>query len=236
MSHATVASAKTGSLATSLLKYCIMAAIPAAILGFVSGHLQWWRAWWFVGLTAASQVMTVFFVRRVNPGLLEERSRIRKGTKSWDKVLVPLVGAVGPLAIWCAAAWDVRFHWPPAVSIEWTAAAFAVSALAAVVMAWAMVTNRFFSATVRIQEERGHHVIDSGPYRYVRHPGYSGAIAFTLASPIALGSWVALVPAACTVVALVVRTVLEDRTLRAELAGYEDYTRKVRNRLVPGIW
>ncbi len=98
------------------------------------------------------------------------------------------------------------------------------------------MTNPFFSATVRIQEGRGHSVIDSGPYRYVRHPGYCGALAFSIASPVALGSWFALIPAAFTAAVLVIRTSLEDRTLRAELEGYREYARRVPNRLVPGLW
>jgi protein-S-isoprenylcysteine O-methyltransferase Ste14 len=99
-----------------------------------------------------------------------------------------------------------------------------------------MVTNRFFSATVRIQADRGHVVVDRGPYRYVRHPGYAGALAFTLASPVALGSWRALIPAALTAAVLVLRTALEDRTLRAELTGYREYAGRVPGRLVPGLW
>jgi protein-S-isoprenylcysteine O-methyltransferase Ste14 len=99
-----------------------------------------------------------------------------------------------------------------------------------------MAVNRFFAVTVRIQTERGHAVADTGPYRYVRHPGYIGMIAFTLASPVALGSWRALVPAAVVAVALVVRTALEDRTLRAELPGYTDYAARVPQKLVPGLW
>ena len=93
-----------------------------------------------------------------------------------------------------------------------------------------------FSATVRIQEERGHVVIDFGPYEYVRHPGYTGALAFSLASPVALGSWLALIPAVFLALVLAVRTALEDRTLRAELKGYEEYASRVRSRLVPGLW
>ncbi|MBZ5586697.1 MAG: isoprenylcysteine carboxylmethyltransferase family protein [Acidobacteriia bacterium] len=101
---------------------------------------------------------------------------------------------------------------------------------------WAMVTNRFFSATVRIQEDRGHVVVDGGPYRHMRHPGYVGALAFTVASPVALGSWLALIPAVLTSALLVVRTALEDRTLRRELNGYREYANRVRYRLAPGVW
>jgi protein-S-isoprenylcysteine O-methyltransferase Ste14 len=99
-----------------------------------------------------------------------------------------------------------------------------------------MATNRFYSRYVRIQTERGHTVVMTGPYRFVRHPGYVGIIVFMLASGLALGSLWALIPAGILVVILVVRTGLEDRTLQAELPGYKEYARHVRYRLVPGVW
>jgi protein-S-isoprenylcysteine O-methyltransferase Ste14 len=213
-----------------------MGLVLASLLRLISGRADWSRAWFYVAFTLGFQVMVGIVLQRVNPDLLVERSRLQKGTKPWDKVLAPAVGILGPLAIWCVTALDVRFHWPPAVSIWWSIAAFTVCTLGCLVTFWAMVTNRFFSATVRIQAERGHIVVDGGPYRYVRHPGYSGAIAFTIASPVALGSWLALIPAVLTAAVLIVRTALEDRTLRIELEGYQDYTRRVPGRLVPGLW
>jgi len=99
-----------------------------------------------------------------------------------------------------------------------------------------MGVNPFFEKTVRIQSERGHRVIDTGPYSFVRHPGYLGFAGWILSTPLLLGSWWALIPAILSTVCLVVRTALEDRTLRMELAGYEEYIHRVRYRLVPGIW
>ena len=99
-----------------------------------------------------------------------------------------------------------------------------------------MTANRFFSTMVRIQEERGHVVASSGPYRYVRHPGYVGYITAAFATALALGSLWALVPAGLGMCAFVVRTALEDKTLQKELAGYKEYTQRVRYRLLPGVW
>ena len=105
------------------------------------------------------------------------------------------------------------------------------------ILTWAMSVNTYFEKTVRIQHDRGHRVIDSGPYRIVRHPGYLGTIfGFALAGPLLLGSWWAFVPAVIAVVCLVIRTVLEDRTLQKELDGYDAYTQNVRYRLLPGVW
>jgi protein-S-isoprenylcysteine O-methyltransferase Ste14 len=104
-------------------------------------------------------------------------------------------------------------------------------------LTWAMAVNTHFEKTVRIQHDRGHRVIDSGPYRIVRHPGYLGAIlGFTLAAPLLLGSWWSFVPAVAAVVCLIIRTSLEDRTLQNELDGYKDYAQNVRYRLLPGLW
>jgi protein-S-isoprenylcysteine O-methyltransferase Ste14 len=230
------ATGRQPSLALSFIKYGGMGLVLASVLRLVSGRADWSRAWIYVGLAVGFSVVTGIILARLSPDLLKERSRVRKGTKSWDKWLVPFVALVGPLGIWCVAALDVRAHWPPAVPLWWSAAAFAVCVMGLLFTFWAMLTNRFFSATVRIQEERGHVVIDGGPYRYVRHPGYTGALAFSIASPVALGSWLALIPAALLALVLAVRTALEDRTLRAELKGYEAYASRVRYRLAPGLW
>jgi len=217
------------------IKYCISALVVAGVLMLLSGRPGWIRGWALVGLTFGLQVAVGVVLTRTSPELLVERSRMQKGTKKWDKILAPVV-ALGPLVVFGMAAWDVRFQWPPAVPIAWSLAALAVCCLGGALTAWAMAANRFFSGTVRIQSERGHSVVDGGPYRYLRHPGYTGALAFTLAAPVALGSWRALIPAAVVAAVLVIRTALEDRTLRIELAGYAEYAARVRKRLVPAVW
>lgn len=99
-----------------------------------------------------------------------------------------------------------------------------------------MNSNPYFYATVRVQEERGHQTITSGPYQYVRHPGYVGAILWIISAPLVLGSWWALIPGGLTAALLIVRTALEDRSLQAELTGYAEYAGRVRYRLLPGVW
>jgi protein-S-isoprenylcysteine O-methyltransferase Ste14 len=220
----------------SLVRYAMTAALLAVVLFLGSGRLDWMRAWLLIGVTVGAQIGVGVALQRISPDLLTERSRFPKDTAPWDKVLAPLVALVGPVAVWLTAAWDMRVGWPPAVPVLWSALAFAVCVLGIFLTSWAMATNRFFTSTVRIQAERGHVPIESGPYRYMRHPGYSGALAFTLASPVALGSWRALIPAALTAAVLVLRTALEDRTLRAGLPGYEDYSRRTRSRLLPPVW
>jgi protein-S-isoprenylcysteine O-methyltransferase Ste14 len=103
-------------------------------------------------------------------------------------------------------------------------------------LVWSMVANAYFSLIVRIQADRSHQVVSSGPYRFVRHPGYLGSILFFLSTSLLLGSWWALIPGAAAALLIVIRTALEDRTLHAELPGYADYVERVRYRLLPGIW
>jgi protein-S-isoprenylcysteine O-methyltransferase Ste14 len=115
-------------------------------------------------------------------------------------------------------------------------AALVVVALGYAMLTWATVSNAFFSLAYRIQDDRGHRVATGGPYRYVRHPGYLGSVAFELMTPIMLGSLWALVPGALSALLLVVRTAREDRGLQADLEGYSEYANHVRFRLIPGIW
>lgn len=214
----------------------IIAGLVLVIPLSVSGRLEWTRGWIYAGMAVAFGVLASYWLRRVSPDLIVERSRMQKGTKGWDKLLAPVVAIVGPMATWLVAALDVRWHWPPAVPAAWSAVAFLLCMAGWAFTFWAMLTNRFFSATVRIQNDRGHHVVDGGPYRFVRHPGYTGAALFTLATPVALGSWQALIPAAATVAVLVLRTALEDRTLQRELEGYREFTGRTRYRLIPWLW
>lgn len=223
-------------LTRALIKYCIAAALMIGVLMLISGRPAWWQAWVYVGLAISAQFTVGLTLRRCAADLIEERSRIQSGTKYWDKFLAPIVALVGPLAMWAVAGWDVRRHWPPSISPQMTAVALLLCLLGIVLTAWAMLTNRFFSGTVRIQSDRGHVVVDRGPYARLRHPGYTGALLFTLATPAALGSRIAFVPAAVTGAVLILRTALEDRTLRAELPGYAEYAARVRSRLLPGIW
>lgn len=122
------------------------------------------------------------------------------------------------------------------ISLTVQLTALAIIALGYALITWAVAVNRFFSAAVRIQRDRGHQVITTGPYRWVRHPGYTGDSIAILAAPLALGSLWALVPAGLTTILLIVRTRLEDQTLQAEPAGYKAYTQQTRYRLIPGLW
>jgi protein-S-isoprenylcysteine O-methyltransferase Ste14 len=177
--------------------------------------------------------MVVF--AKVQPGLVEERRRWREG-KAWDRPLVFLVGLVGPAVVQLVCGLDKRFGWSADVPTAVQVGAGVAFAAGIAVTAWAMAVNAFFSATVRIQTDRGQHPVADGPYRVVRHPAYAAMIVGTAAGPVLLGALAGLIPAAIVIIIFIARTALEDRTLRDELPGYTEYARRVRWRLVPGLW
>ncbi|MFH1486913.1 MAG: isoprenylcysteine carboxylmethyltransferase family protein [Chloroflexota bacterium] len=211
------------------------------ILGIVfipAGRIDYWQGWLFVGVNVVviSALLTRFVTNPDFRGLGKERMKPGPGTKWWDKVFyafyVPaffLVIVVGCLDVG-RFVWTTELPWPVYI-IGAVALAFSD-----VLVMWAMWTNKFFSSVVRIQTDRGQTVVQSGPYRFVRHPGYVAAILMGVGSSLTLGSLWGLVPAATVAILLVVRTYLEDITLRRELPGYADYARKVRHRLLPGVW
>ncbi|HKS26461.1 MAG TPA: isoprenylcysteine carboxylmethyltransferase family protein [Pyrinomonadaceae bacterium] len=129
-----------------------------------------------------------------------------------------------------------RFHWSDTVPLWLQLTALAGFALSLNLDVWARAVNNYFTVDVRLQRERGHHVVMRGPYRYIRHPGYTSALVSAFLSALALGSWVALIPAAIYALVLLRRTILEDRFLRENLEGYSSYTTQVRYRLLPGLW
>jgi protein-S-isoprenylcysteine O-methyltransferase Ste14 len=205
----------------------------------ISWKWDWWQAWVYGLIGVLGFVVSRLLVNRRHPDLIAERAKMmqHKDTQPWDEVLARLVGLGGAL-IPLAAGLDVKYDWSK------TDFSFAVEVIALVLMligyaigSWALMENRFFSGVVRIQKERGHHVISAGPYAVVRHPGYAGALLTYFAAPLLLDSPWTFVPVIFMTVVLVIRTALEDRTLKHELPGYKEYaTQKTRYRLLPGIW
>ena len=154
----------------------------------------------------------------------------------WDKVLAPLMALSVSFPLVIVAGLDHRFDWSPAFPLWLIVLGFILISIGYAFAAWALVENRFFSSVVRIQVDRGHVVCDSGPYRMVRHPGYAGTILALPGIVLALSSVWTMIPAVVALIIAVIRTALEDRALQEELPGYRDYTRRVRYRLIPGVY
>jgi protein-S-isoprenylcysteine O-methyltransferase Ste14 len=203
----------------------------------VSGRWDWWQVWTYAAATVVSFIASRAMATRKHPGILKERAQSmeHKDTKPFDKIAVSLLTLL-MLVQQIVAGLDGRYRWSPRLGTGVNMAAFALVILGYIFSSWALVENAFFSGTVRIQKERGHHVVSTGPYRIIRHPGYSGALLCYIAIPLLFDSLWTYVPTVLLFALLVVRTALEDRTLRKELPGYEEFTRVTRWRLMPGIW
>ncbi len=203
-----------------------------------AGTLRWWQAWLFTLMVFVAGIGGHIWADRRHPGLLAERDNADKteNVKPWDRLLAPLMalGVAFPPVI--VAGLDHRYGWSPQFPIWLIVLGFLLIAAGYAFGAWAIAENNFFSGLVRIQSDRGHVVCDSGPYRIVRHPGYLGNIIAMIGIVLALGSLWTIIPAAFAAIVIIVRTALEDHTLRAELPGYAEYAKWVKYRLIPGVW
>lgn len=206
------------------------------ILFLAAGRIDWMVGWIYLGMNALTQALSAAILIPRRPDMLAERSKVREGTKAWDHLLTPAITIFGTLAVLITAGLDARFGWTGPFSRGLWGVGLIVVFVSQMFVLWAMVSNPFFAATVRIQRDRDHRVVQNGPYRIVRHPGYFGSVIYNLVVPLALASWWTFIPASLTVVLLILRTALEDRTLQAELPGYQDYSRIARYRLIPGVW
>jgi len=227
--------AKPVSAARIALAFAVFLGAVAALLFLPAGRWDWTAGWLYMAIVTIFSAVNYAALRLKNPELIAHRMRFGKGTKTWDKAWLALSAPVW-CAIYLVAGLDAaRFAWSAMPLLLWPVG-LAVFLAGAAVVTWSMAVNPFFETTVRIQSERGHRVVDAGPYRLVRHPGYLGFLGWLLSAPLLLGSWWAFLPAILSVVLLVLRTGLEDRTLRKELPGYRDYAGRVRFRLVPWLW
>ncbi len=201
-----------------------------------AGTLSWWNGWLFMASYILVLLTLTGFVLNKNPDLVAERMNAAGKAKPWDRIIVPVLALVLPLLSVVLAGLDHRFAWTAPFRRMVIIIAFTIMIIGNALTFLAMKTNPFFSSHVRIQDDRGHRVISSGPYRFVRHPGYTGSILYNMAVPIFLESFPALWVGIAFSILMVFRTILEDRTLKTELPGYREYADQVRRRLIPFIW
>jgi protein-S-isoprenylcysteine O-methyltransferase Ste14 len=210
--------------------------IVLTLLFIPAGRLDWWAAWAFIGGYFTTVFTGVAFLQRKDPELVRERQQVKENVKTWDRVITLLFSLVFiPLTL-ITSGLDQRFGWSAPFPLLIQITAFLIGILCFVLIFWGMTTNTHFESYVRIQEEREHKPITSGPYKYVRHPGYVGMALSALMLPLILGSWWALIPGGIAATLIVIRTALEDKTLQSELPSYVEYTKQTRYRLIPRIW
>jgi protein-S-isoprenylcysteine O-methyltransferase Ste14 len=222
-----------GVLRRSLLSLAAFLLVLGMAL-FLSGGIGWWQGWLFFAVFLLEIALAALYLWRRNPEIYIARSKIHSGTKPWDKVaMFFLLSSL--MAVFPVAGFDRRFEWS-SVPIWLVLLGHVSLTLGMLGSVWVEAVNKFAEPSVRVQVERGHKVVDTGPYRVVRHPMYATAFFLFFGFALALGSLWALVPAAVASLVLIPRTALEDRMLQNELPGYKDYASRVRYRLLPGVW
>ena len=217
-----------------VLKLVGILLLMGGLLFWPAGTLDWPAAWWMVASFLLGILASLLYLWRANPEIFAARARVAADTERWDYVFVALamLGFFGVLPV---AGFDHRFGWSQ-TPVGVIVLGDLMILLGTAVTAWAQGVNRHFEPTVRIQSDRGHRVVDTGPYAIVRHPGYIAGSVMIAGMALGLGSLWALLPALGAAATLIGRTIFEERTLRAGLPGYADYMTRVRFRWLPGLW
>jgi protein-S-isoprenylcysteine O-methyltransferase Ste14 len=226
---------KEPSKVKTIVKATIVISFLLALLFGSAGTFNWLEAWLFLILYLAAGVGGVIWLKRNDPDLLNERSKVKEDVKTWDKNIMLAYTFLIMIMLAVIGMDAVRFHWSQ-VPFVLKVFGFFCYIPAMVIIFLTMKHNAYLSKVVRIQEDRGHQVCTTGPYQYVRHPMYVGIILFMLNLPISLGSFYGLIPSFLIVLLFILRTSLEDKTLHKELPGYNEYAEKVRYKLIPGLW
>ena len=214
-----------------------MLAIRIAVFYASAGRTDIPRSWLLFCVAFIYFVASNLALYRYNPGLLIHRLKIRReGSKMWDEVLVRVSNLTALLLVPAVAGLDVgRYGWS-SLGLLYTVMGVVFLIVSSVLVNWAMIENPYFEPTVRIQNDRDHQVVTTGPYAIVRHPGYLSGILWIASIPLILGSLYALAPFVLYTVLMILRTYLEDKTLQEELPGYTEYVERVKYRLFPWIW
>ncbi len=206
----------------------------AVILFAAAGTLRWLQGWIYLLYTLLLETCTLILLAKRAPEMLDQRGTWPAGVRAFDKAFIVLwltLSFITPVV----AGLDKRLGWSP-MPMAAVYCGAVVIVLSYTLATWAMVENEYFEQFVRIQTDRAHQVVTSGPYQIVRHPGYAGAILGAISTPLMLGSWYTFIPAGLVALFFIIRTALEDRTLRQDLEGYESYSQQTRYRLFPGLW
>ena len=221
----------------SVIATCFILILNATIFFVSVGRLDLYRAWFYFAVIFTYSIFNLAALAKFNPELLKQRLLVkRQGSKLWDEILMRTCNIMLIFALPLIAGLDVgRFHWS-SLSTYYVPLGFTLFIVGGFLTTRAMIENPYFETTVRIQDERSHRVITTGPYQVVRHPGYLGGLLMGASIPFMIGSLFAFIPAGAYVLLMIIRTWLEDRTLQRELNGYLEYVKQTSYRLLPWIW
>jgi len=221
--------------ANYLVKHFVGTFLFFTIIFISAGKIGYWQGLIYVviGLVMSELSYTVF---RIDSDLLNERAKAGAGSKQWDKTILGL-SFLTTISMYILAGLDSgRYQWSPDFPVTLTILGVLLTITGQLIFLIAQKQNKFFSSTVRIQTDRGHVVCETGLYKIVRHPAYLGMIIQSFGFPLLFGSLWSIIPICLSVILILIRTTLEDKTLKNELKGYQEYTYKTRYRIVPYIW
>ena len=224
-------------VAKLVIRTMLWTAAQAAILFLSAGTVRWPAASIYLILMVGGGLWIGLWLARHDTALLAERlaSPVQPDQKGWDKAFIPVVLALVVIWLVIMGLDAVRYqasHVPP-----WLQTVGALAIVATMYLGYLTFRENTFAApVVKIQTERGHRVIATGPYAYVRHPLYAGAILYFVGIPLLLGSWYGLLLAPVLMAVMALRAVKEEQTLCAELPGYAEYAARVQYRLIPRVW
>lgn len=221
--------------ASYLIKHFLGTFIFFAIIFISAGRIDYWQGWLYVSIGFIMFVLN-YTVLRLDSELLEERKKPGKESKKWDKTILGLSFLVTILMYIIAGLDSGRYHWSPDFNRILYALGAILTATGQLLFLIAQKQNRFFSSTVRIQTDREHIVCETGLYKIVRHPAYMGSIIQAIGFPLIFGSLWSIIPVIVSIILLIIRTNLEDKTLKDELKGYREYSEKTRFKIIPLIW
>lgn len=210
--------------------------ITSLVFFLASGTINNMRVWIYIGVYVVGGLTVGVILIKKTPKLLHDRGKMQEGTKQLDKYIILTYFLFAIIITPLIAGIDQRFNLTDAIPFYYLYVGIILYIFSAIFSTWPMLHNPFFEGTVRIQKDKNHTLINTGPYSIVRHPGYLGMLLGSVSLPLALGSVLALIPLFVLIVLILVRTYYEDTTLQKELAGYSEYCKNVRYRLIPFIW
>ena len=216
---------------------CALLAVMMAVFFASANRFNLPLAWMFFGAVFIYMILSTVALYRYSPKLLVQRLQLRRrGSKTWDEVLMRACNLTLMLVVPAVAGLDIgRFGWSRLGALS-TALGLIIFVFSSVLINWAMIENPYFEPTVRLQDDRGHRVVTTGPYSLVRHPGYLSGILWAFSIPLLIGSLYTFTPVILYSTLMILRTYLEDRTLHDELTGYAEYAERIRYRLFPRVW